>query len=310
LFPSRQQIKDFHDTMDDCHKKCCESPIGQLLNNGVKPISAMSGGLVPPLCPASAGQPNPDDLKKPPESAAGAAARIKQQEAEASARREAVRYLGTVDCQRFPEAEAALVKALREDTNECVRWEAARALGRGCCCTKKTIDALTLTVNASQKDGNPAEKSERVRMRAADSLQHCLYCYQEPVPDESDRPEKPARPEAPGSTSKARNGIILTAYDARVAEESETQLVERARMALQRHVQATGVPVGGSRSLASIASRAVPIPVNEPPVQPVRQVSASAPVAAGPSSEPPTSRAEPKQPRSLYSVMRSAIGPR
>src|SRR5436305_3201389 len=81
-------------------KKCqdciCGSPIGQLLNNATAPLSLFSGGMVTGFCP-SPNQPNPDDLRKDPEGAEGAAARIKKMEAEAKARRLAVRYLSTVD---------------------------------------------------------------------------------------------------------------------------------------------------------------------------------------------------------------------
>jgi hypothetical protein len=319
LFPSRQQIKDFNDTMDDCHKKCCDSPIGQLLNNSTKSLTLMSGGLVPPLCPASPagpnepGKPNPDDLNKPADSAQGAAARIKQQEAEAAERRQAVRFLGTVDCQRFPEAEAALVKSLREDTNECVRWEAAKALGHGCCCTKKTIDALTLTVNASQKDGNPAEKSERVRATALESLQHCLMCYEERKPDETDRPEKPTKPESAKPMSSNSQSVILTAYDAKIAAERYGEVIARAREAVRRNscLASAGPLPSGQRSLATIVSHAVPQPGQELTPAPNRPASYTSTSTAGPAPTPPATppaKAAPKGPRSFYSVIRSAAG--
>ena len=123
-----------------CKAKLCASPIVQLLGGALAPARAFSGGLVPRFCPAP-GQANPADMKKPADSAEGAAARIQQKEAEAKARAAALRYLGTVDCRRYPEAEAALVNGLRADENECVRLEAARALNRGCCCTKKVLEA-------------------------------------------------------------------------------------------------------------------------------------------------------------------------
>ena len=71
-----------------------------------------------------------------------AAAKIKQEEMAAHARCDAVKYLATVDCHWYPEAEAALICALRTDRSECVRYEAAVALNNGCCCTKKTVEAL------------------------------------------------------------------------------------------------------------------------------------------------------------------------
>ncbi|HZZ82799.1 MAG TPA: HEAT repeat domain-containing protein, partial [Gemmataceae bacterium] len=102
----------------------------------------------------------------------GAAARIKKDEADAQARRQAVRYLGTVDCSRWPEAEAALINALRGDRNECVRLEAALALRNGCCCTVKIRRALEMTI-IGKADKFPPERSERVKAAAADALAHC-----------------------------------------------------------------------------------------------------------------------------------------
>src|SRR5262249_25016443 len=116
-----------------CKIRFCRSPLGRMVMNITKPMSLATGGLIEDCCPSAL---NADDLKKPADSAEGAAAAIKKDEAEAAARRAAVRYLGTVDCRRWPEAEDGLINALRADRNECVRMEAAFQLGRGCCCTK------------------------------------------------------------------------------------------------------------------------------------------------------------------------------
>src|SRR5581483_2641473 len=59
-----------------CKTKFCNSALGQMLNNGLKPIGAISGGLMGNCCPSL----NPADLNKPPDSAEGAAARIKADE--------------------------------------------------------------------------------------------------------------------------------------------------------------------------------------------------------------------------------------
>jgi hypothetical protein len=58
-----------------------------MINNTTKPLSFVSGGLVPSCCPTV----NALDLTKPPDSAEGAAARIQQDEADAKRRRAAVR---------------------------------------------------------------------------------------------------------------------------------------------------------------------------------------------------------------------------
>jgi hypothetical protein len=166
-----------------------------MLNSTLKPVSAFTGGLVPGICP-NPNQPNPADLAKPADSAEGAAARIKQSEADAKARRAAVRYLGTVDCKRFPEAELALINALLADSNECVRMEAALALGNGCCCTKDTVKALMQSVSG-EAENDPPEKSERVRCAAAVALERCLARCAECVQEETRRPEVPFPPESP-----------------------------------------------------------------------------------------------------------------
>src|SRR5262245_15393523 len=116
-------------------EKFCRSTIGRVFNQMLLPASAFTGGLVGGCCPAAL----PSDLMKPPDSAEGAAARIKADEAAAAERRAAVRYMSTADCRYWPEAQEALINSLRADRNECVRLEAALALGRGCCCNRATI---------------------------------------------------------------------------------------------------------------------------------------------------------------------------
>src|SRR4051812_4085115 len=74
-------------------RKCCATQMGQLINNMLKPVSIFSGGVLGNFCPMT---PSPADLAKP--GAEGAAAKIMADEADAPARRAAVRYLGTVDC--------------------------------------------------------------------------------------------------------------------------------------------------------------------------------------------------------------------
>src|SRR5262245_25180581 len=55
-----------------CKAKICNSGLGQLLNNSLKPASTLTGGVVPTLCPTV----NPADLLAAPDSAVGAAAQI------------------------------------------------------------------------------------------------------------------------------------------------------------------------------------------------------------------------------------------
>ncbi len=156
----------------------CNSLCGKIYGSLLGPVNAFAGGLIPSPCAA----PLQQDLAQPADSAVGAAARIQADELEAKKRRAAVRYLSTVDCRRWPEAEEALILALRGDRNECVRFEAALALGRGCCCTPKTIEAMSITVAGSTRDGFPEERSKRVREAARVSLEHCLACLRDPGP--------------------------------------------------------------------------------------------------------------------------------
>jgi hypothetical protein len=201
----------------------CNTPIGQLMNNTLKPVGALTGGLLGNCCPPV----NSADLNKPPDSAEGQAARIKKEEAEAKARREAVRYLSTVDCHWFPDAQDALIKSLRKDSNECVRWEAAWGLGRGCCCTKKIIVALTDTVSGGDKLGFK-ETSLRVRAAAAASLEHCLSCYPPPPAEVLQKP-----PEAPKTGPEASaNKTPPPAEAAKPKEPTLEDVLRDARKAL------------------------------------------------------------------------------
>ena len=128
----------------------------------------------------------------------------------AGARIAAIEYLATVDCHYWPEAEAALIGRLRGDRVECVRFAAARALGSGCCCTKKTIEALQLVVAGEDKDGFPSETSERVRAAATAALQNCMSRFEgkeaAPEPTEPPEPATPKPPEPPGSGTTSPSG--------------------------------------------------------------------------------------------------------
>ncbi len=104
----------------------------------------------------------------------GAADLAKRNATESSERIAAVKYLGTLDCRYLPDAEAALIAALRADGQEAVRFEAATVRARGGCCTPKVMETLVVTISGSERDGHPAEKSPRVRLAAARALEKCL----------------------------------------------------------------------------------------------------------------------------------------
>ena len=169
-----------------CRDKLCSCQIGQMFNSLLSgPVGAISGGFICPLCPPA---PSPAQIaalgQKPNGGAEAAAAKIQASEADAKARVAAVEYLGTVDCNRYPEAKKGLLAALREDPNECVRFAAARSLNSGCCCDQEVIEKLKICV-AGEKKGGPAETSCRVKAAAFSALQNCLMR----VPEEEEAPQ-------------------------------------------------------------------------------------------------------------------------
>jgi hypothetical protein len=249
-------------------ERCCASPLGKLLANMTRPMQAMTGGVLPSCCPPG---PSPADLASP--GPVGAAAKIKAEEAQAKARRAAVKFLATVDCHYYPEAEAGLIGALRCDRNECVRWEAAHSLATGCCCNKRTIEALAITVSGSEKDGNPGETSFRVRAEAFAALQFCLANHHDaPV-----RPENPLPPEQPAALRlpemSAGEQTVLTAYYQNVSDKPWGDVLRDAQQAADRAQSANshGLPPTGERNLISLWSNAQIAPQQAPttPVEPM-----------------------------------------
>ncbi len=214
----------------------CASPLGVFLHKLTDPFTMLSGGLVPGGIPPTAAE-----LAAP--GSVGSAAKIKQDAANSKARVAAVQYLGTVDCHYYPEAEASLIGSLRADPIECVRLAAAQALASGCCCNKRTIEALTITVSGSERDGNPSETSLRVRIAAYNALQRCMSSFcgtggsiDSPV---LPRPEVPQSPEmvpgpsghpAESSASIApATGIQLSAYYQAIENKPKQTIVTEAQ---------------------------------------------------------------------------------
>lgn len=273
LCPSQAQC-------DHIKAKCCNSTLGKLFNSALLPIGGLTGGLIQPNCPGP-NSANPNDLAQPADSPEGAASRIKQDQAAAKARLEAVRYMATADCRYYPEAEAALINALRTDPVECVRIEAARAFASGCCCGKKVIAALTRAVNGDTKDGNPAERSECVRALAYVALCRCLECYSEPpTPPEpaarSPQPVVPAtyyhRVEVAPSGGVLAEGRAAVARGMDISQATLRQLGGRAKTLVEvvtdrQVVSATEVP-GLGAGAPSPSYGAVPTPMPSGPVAP------------------------------------------
>jgi len=234
---------------DRCKGKFCNSAIGKMFSASMGPMSAFSGGLLQDRCAAKA----IDDILKDKDrdgSAEGAAAKIKKEEAAAKARRAAVRFLGTVDCARFPEAKDVLIASLVDDTNECVRYEAALALRSGCCCNKETVKALTDVITGKTRI---PETSERVKTAAAEALAHCEVDVTPPIIENGKKTDELKKVE-----------LSPSEYHKRLREAPRAEVLEEARQALAeyraRQPGAAGTPAqaGPPRptSVAAILSNA------------------------------------------------------
>jgi hypothetical protein len=298
-----------------CKAKLCNCCLVKLFDAQFAIFNSMAGGCFKPCCP----EVSPADLAKPADSAEGAAARVKQCEAGAKARAEAVRYLGTAPCAQFPEAEAALINALRADCSECVRLEAARALGRGCCCTKKVIGSLLVCVNGSNKDGNPRECSDRVKVMAYAALVHCLERYCESAPATPPEKAPPAAPTAPAAGSAAAKPVTVQQaafYGMLDGPDGDRWVAEvRAALSAGPPKAAANMPLpAGHRNLANCLAQArAGLPPPSTPAPPVARPVAPPPaprVAPPPpvlqSAEVPQSAAAPTGSRSLLGAFRRA----
>ncbi len=256
---------------DKCRRKICATPLGGILNAITKPASIATGGIIPNFCPI---KPSDDDLKKP--GAEGAAAQAIKDAQEASARRKAVRILGTFDCHWYPEAELGLAAALRTDRAECVRLEAAIALNRGCCCTRLIVEALEDCVGGTDKLG-PSENSPRVRAIAAMALDRCLCCpeamavVEEPVPvnDGKDLREEPRKLEEPGGAKPISPPMPLVPQGspsfgpsakgsgkptrAQIEHARQTLAIARAQIEIKVEAAQPTIP-SGQRSIAGLAN--------------------------------------------------------
>jgi hypothetical protein len=288
-----------------CKAKLCNSQIGQMMNSALGPVSAISGGMIPQFCPTTPSAADIAALEKSGASpAVVTAAKIKADEADAKARVAAVEYLGTVDCNYWPEAQKALLTALRKDRNECVRYAAARVLSNGCCCGKETIRSLTITVmgqgaigpKGKTEDGEPAESSERVRCAAMVALQTCVQNAppepEAPVPT-GEGPFKPpvTRPEGPStgpstSIGSVDENLARSAFLKTLARKPMSVVVNDARIAMQ--VVGKQEPLlftTGNRSLMNAIARARTTPKSQPAHSP------AAPGAVGLLESPPPSAA-------------------
>ncbi len=229
-----------------------KSPLGQMVNALLKPAEALTGGILKPV-----GANDPAKQKLPADSAGGAAAKIAADGAEAKAKIADLEFLSKQDCRRYPEAEAAILNALRAERSECVRWAAAKALLSGCCCTPKVMKALTVVVTMSDKDGNLAEESERVRMTALLALEKCLNTCQPAKAEEP--PEKPAPKEK--EKEKPEGDVAAVKYE----EMSEADVFAAARAAVAKGVTASPRATQPANLRDMIFGPPAEIPTTPPP---------------------------------------------
>lgn len=155
---------------------------------------------------------------EPTDTAKGLASKIKAQEVDAPNRKKAAKYLGSVDCQQFPESQARLVE-LVQDPFEEVRYEAAKAFVvqyskgwdekpskkeqrrkdtcRGCCDNVDILNKLTQLAYQCDAQGCYLEPSNRVREKLQEAISLCSQCSYEtpastesltPVPDQNQKP--------------------------------------------------------------------------------------------------------------------------
>jgi hypothetical protein len=266
--------------LHDCKRKICKTPFGQLINGMTAPLSGMTGGVIPMFCPTT---PDLKDLMKP--GVEGEASAIKKDAAEAKARRAAVRLLGTVDCRYYADAEGKLILALRTDGSECVRYEAAMALGHGCCCTKNVIAALDVCVSGLDTDGNPAERSDRVREVASYALEHCLACAP-PAPPESELPKPKTGSERPEDAEKTADGKevkkpVSRQPDAKTLAHARDTL---AQFEIRRPIGPTTSQPATEKSLLSIIKGSDSTPMSKEPLAKKALPTAN---VIPPASEPP-----------------------
>lgn len=146
--------------------------------------------------------------------AMGLANQLKKEEKKVPLKIQAIKYLGTLDCQCYPEIVDALLGSL-DDCSEKVRYEALEALHHkcgekkchkckhggvdaacvstcdictngngpscgcgGCACQKKVIDRLNQLLLARDEFGCLKEKSARIRSLATQMIEECLILHQ------------------------------------------------------------------------------------------------------------------------------------
>ncbi len=85
------------------------------------------------------------------------------------------------------------------------------------------MEALEICVSGSERDGNPAERSERVRDIAFIALNKCVSCYREPPQEVEEKKEEfKERPPTERKPEEIRPNTT----------KADKELIERARRRL------------------------------------------------------------------------------
>ena len=120
-----------------------------------------------------------DPLQKPPfagapvDSLKGMAAGIRGVQLDAPNRVKAVKYLGSVDCVTYPQAQEMLIATMQEDPSEEVRYEAVMALrammSRGCSNmdTSCECESCSLRKKAAKETERHAKQAQRELIKEA-----------------------------------------------------------------------------------------------------------------------------------------------
>ncbi|QDU62035.1 hypothetical protein Pan216_29010 [Planctomycetes bacterium Pan216] len=205
---------------DFINENIFKSALGQAANRVLGPVGRALG-LGPSLLS--------DKFANEP-GAMGLAHKLKKEELKAPLKVKAIEYLGTLDCNCYPEVVDALLASL-DDCTEVVRFAALKALRkqcgkkhfshlhghkqscecesecrcdcRGCQCQRKVIERLNDLLLERDETGCLKEKSHRVRELATIMIEECLskrqpppgMCMDEPAEEVKPAPEKKPTPD-------------------------------------------------------------------------------------------------------------------
>lgn len=214
---------------DNVCEKIKASPIGAMIRELRKPLSSITGGLVP-----ATSAPGAKEMAAP--GPAGTAAQIQALKLDGPKRAAAIAELKGLDIRYHPEVTQTLIAALRADPSECVRLEAARTIATLRTCTKPLTEALRICVEGTEKDGNPAELSPTVQRQAAIALNCCLSCLAEgggQAATDEQRPEYPVTPASFDVSSTSQN-LQLTTYYQQIETVDRNQIARAAYVTLNR----------------------------------------------------------------------------